>query len=122
MAGIVFLRTPDLDRIVGFYAERLGMQRWLSQPNIEILSHGNLLVGFHRSGETDRDALLTFFYPTADEVDELYRSLSDVATTEPKENGTYRIYNFFGADPDGRRFEVQAFLHKIPHVPSVGGA
>ena len=121
MAGIVFLRTPDPDRIVGFYTERLGMQRWLSQPEIEILCHGNLLVGFHRSGETDRDALLTFFYPTTDEVDELYRSLSDVATSEPKENATYRIYNFFGVDPDGRRFEVQAFLHEIPDAPGAGG-
>jgi catechol 2,3-dioxygenase-like lactoylglutathione lyase family enzyme len=114
MAGIVFVRTTNLQRIVAFYTERIGMKRWLSQPSIEILSHDNFLVGFHESTATDSDSLLTFFYESRDEVDAMYRSLADVATSEPKENTRYRIYNFFGADPDRRRFEVQTFLHELP--------
>lgn len=120
MAGIVFVRTTNLQRIVAFYTERIGMKRWLSQPSIEILSHDNLLVGFHESSAADTDSLLTFFYPSRERVDEMYRNLGDVATSEPKENSRYRIYNFFCEDPDGRRFEVQAFLQEVPPVGWAG--
>jgi catechol 2,3-dioxygenase-like lactoylglutathione lyase family enzyme len=116
MAGIVFVRTTDLDRIVSFYTSRLGMVRWVSQPHIEILSHENFLVGFSQAEASDIDTLLTFFYPSRAEVDALHDRLDDVATGAPKRNERYRIYNFFGVDPDGRRFEVQAFLHKLPKV------
>lgn len=119
MAGIVFLRTNDLDRIIKFYSERLGMSSWLSQPDIEILSHENFLVGFHRHGVADTDALLTFFFGARSDVDTMYGRLEDVAVGPPTENERYRIYNFFGKDPDGRKFEVQAFLHEIPPVDGI---
>ncbi len=82
MAGIVFLRTTDLVRIVQFYTDRLGMRRRLSQPQIDILFHDNLLVGFSHKDMTDTDARITIFYPTRGEVDYAYAELSDVATTE----------------------------------------
>lgn len=119
MAGIVFVRTIDLDRIVAFYKEQLGMDLWLSQPGIEILSHENLLVGFSRALVADVDSLLTFFYPNREDVDRVYRRVAEFATGAPKENERYRIYNFFGEDPDGRRFEVQAFLHPLPEIRPV---
>jgi len=114
--GIVFLRTAQFDTVKSFYVARVGMIVWLEQPDITILRHGNLLVGFHRQGESDLDALLTFFYDTREEVDAMYAKLTDIATTEPKENTKYRIYNFFGADPEGRKIEFQCFLHPIPAV------
>lgn len=119
MAGIVFLRTTDLARIRSFYRHEIGMEPWVSQPDIDILSHGNLLAGFVESPAADIDSLLTFFYPTREEVDAVYGRLRDRATTEPKENERYRIYNFFASDPDGRRIEFQAFLHELPPVPGV---
>ena len=121
MAGIVFLRTADLARILGFYTEEVGMEPWLSQPGIEILRHGNLLLGFQEQADAlpNTDALLTFFYPARTQVDEMYDRFAAVALDPPRENTTYRIYNFFARDPDGRRVEFQCFLHPLPRVPAL---
>ena len=59
--GIVFLRTPQFEAVKSFYIDRIGMTVWLEQPDITILRHGNLLVGFHRQPKPDLDGLLTFF-------------------------------------------------------------
>ena len=112
--GIVFLRTTRFDAVTSFYIERVGMSVWLEQPDISVLRHANLLVGFHHQPTADLDALLTFFYDSREEVDAMYTKLNDAATTEPKENARYRIYNFFGTDPEGRRIEFQCFLHPVP--------
>ncbi len=114
MAGIVFLRTADHDQIVEFYRREVGMQPWLEQPQITILRHENLLVGFQQHLEADTDALLTFFYPTREQVDLMYRRLQGCASSEPRHNQRYRIYNFFARDPDSRRIEFQCLLHQLP--------
>lgn len=114
MAGIVFLRTAQFDAVRAFYTQRVGMVVWLEQPDIVILRHGNLLVGFHRQPAPDRDGLLTFFYETRDAVDAIFDQLRDIATSEPKENARYRIYHFFATDPEGRKIEFQHFLHPVP--------
>jgi catechol 2,3-dioxygenase-like lactoylglutathione lyase family enzyme len=113
MAGIVFLKTKEFDRSVRFYRDEVGMKPWLEQPGICILRHGNLLLGFHAQPEADTQGMFTFFYRTRAEVDEMYRRLKGCATTEPKENQRYRIYHFFGKDPEGRNIECQAFLHDV---------
>ncbi len=118
LGGIVFLRTAQFETVKSFYLRRVGMAVWLEQPDISILRHGNLLVGFHRKPTSDLDALLTFFYDSREEVDAMYARLKDIATTRPKENPTYRIYNFFGVDPEGRKVEFQHFLHPIPEIPT----
>jgi len=46
----------------------------------------------------------------------MYAKFKDVATTEPRENTKYRIYNFFGRDPEGRAIEFQCFLHPLPEI------
>ena len=114
--GIVFVRTAQLDEVRAFYLERVGMSVWLEQPAISILRFGNLLVGFHQQPTADIDSLLTFFYDTREEVDAMYAQMKDMATTEPRENTKYRIYNFFGEDPEGRKTEFQAFLHPVPPI------
>lgn len=114
--GIVFLRTAQFDAVRSFYLDRVGMTVWLEQPGIAILRHGNLLVGFHRQPVADLDGIITFYYDAKDDVDAMYAKLKDMATSEPKENPTYRIYNFFGLDPEGRKIEFQHFLHPIPPV------
>jgi len=119
VAGIVFVRTSDLAGIVAFYMERVGMKRWLSQPQIEILQHENLLVGFHQSDQVDVDSLVTFFYPSREQVDEMYARFAATALGPPRENSAYDIYNFFAKDPDGRRVEFQAFLGPVPSIPAV---
>jgi catechol 2,3-dioxygenase-like lactoylglutathione lyase family enzyme len=122
MAGIVFLRTTKLDEVRTFYTERVGMTVWLEQPDIAILRHGNLLVGFHRQLQADLDGLITFFYDTRDEVDQMYVRLRDVAAAEPKENPKYRIYHFLATDPEGRKIEFQQFLHEIPPLGDAPGS
>jgi catechol-2,3-dioxygenase len=114
MAGIVFLKTEDLERTVAFYTDVVGMNVWLEQPDITILRHENLLVGFRAAERADTDALLTFFYPTRAEVDAMHERLRSVATDAPGETPRYRIYNFYARDPDGRAIEFQSFLHELP--------
>lgn len=119
MAGIVFVRTTDLAGTTAFYIERVGMRRWLAQPEIEILQHENLLVGFHQSDTADVDSLITFFYPDRQQVDAMYERFRSAALTEPQVNARYEIYNFFARDPDRRRIEFQTFLGSVPGVPPV---
>ncbi len=121
MAGIVFLKTKRLEEVRRFYVERVGMRVWLEQPGIAILQHGNLLVGFHQQDRPDLQGLLTFFYPGREQVDEVYARLEDTASSVPKVNERYRIYHFFGTDPEGRKTEFQAFLHPVePHEEATG--
>ncbi len=114
MAGIVFLRTSDLERIVHFYTTRVGMRLWIEQPLIRILRHENLLVGFKQDEEADTDALLTFFYASRPDVDHMYELLRELATGAPELNEHYRIYNFYARDPENRQIEFQCFLHELP--------
>ncbi|MBM3330601.1 VOC family protein [candidate division WOR-3 bacterium] len=113
MSGIVFLRTREFERVVAFYRERIGMTTWLEQPGIAILRHGNLLLGFNRQGVADTQGVFTFFYETRAEVDAMHGRLADVALGPPKENPEYRIYHFYGQDPEGRSVEFQQFLHPV---------
>lgn len=113
MAGLVFIRTQQQEELRRFYTRRVGMQVWLEQPRICILNHENLLVGFQEADLSDIDTLLTFFYPTREQVDSMYREFSSEAVAEPQENEAYQIYNFFARDPEGRRIEFQSFLHEI---------
>lgn len=116
MSGIVFLRTAQLDTIRRFYLEKVGMSAWLEQPDICILRHGNLLVGFHQQPEADKEGLLTFFEPGREYVDRMYEEFKTLASGPPKENPKYRIYHFFTRDPEGRKLEFQAFLHPVEPV------
>jgi len=114
MAGIFFLKTENLARILEFYTGRVGMTVWLEQPDITILRHENLLIGFQQHDTSDVAGVITFFYPGKDDVDAMYESLRDVALDHPRTNERYRIYNFFARDPDGRTIEFQHFLHELP--------
>jgi hypothetical protein len=113
MAGIVFLKTNNLRKIVEFY-KSIGSKVWLDQGDCVILQHDNFLFGFcEKQGEITKDWLLTFFYKTPQEVDALYEKMKDRAETKPHKNDKYNIYRFFSRDPEGRDLEFQAFLHEI---------
>ncbi len=117
MAGIVFLKTSDRRRVVAFYQDALGMNPWLEQPDISILRHGNLLVGFVQADNyqhQDDGSLITVFMDDRADVDRLYGVLTERAEAPPQDNLRYQIYNFYARDPEGRRFEVQTFLHDLP--------
>lgn len=119
MAGIIFFTTRDLATIKDFYLNEVGAKAWLSQPNIEILAHGNFIFGFHLQNSVSKDVMLTFFYRTNDEVDVMYQRLKNVATSPPKVSTKYNIYHFFAKDPEGRNIEFQHFLHKVPPIEGV---
>ncbi|MFX1578046.1 MAG: VOC family protein [Promethearchaeota archaeon] len=116
MAGIVFFRTTMLNEIVEFYVTDIGMRIWLEQEDCVILSHGNLLLGFCDRETPEIDGLITFFYPTKEDVDEMYDMLSHIATSEPRASEKYEIYQFFAQDPEGRVIEFQAFLRPIEPI------
>ncbi|CAB9507242.1 Inherit from NOG: glyoxalase bleomycin resistance protein dioxygenase [Seminavis robusta] len=118
--GLLFVKTKDRPGIVNFYQEKIGMKVWLEQPEITVLSHGNLLIGFHQlptdatTPVTTEGIMYTFVYPTKAEVDAMYEIFRDTtADGPPRENTKYRIYQFFAADPEGRQLEFQAFLHPL---------
>jgi hypothetical protein len=60
--------------------------------------------------------VITFFSETRDYVDMMYDILQDIATTTPAENLTYRIYQFYATDPEGRTLEFQSFLHDLKPI------
>jgi catechol-2,3-dioxygenase len=121
--GLVFVKTKDLPKIVKFYQDSIDMKVWLEQPNITILSHGNMLIGFHQQPADEvtstQEIMYTFVYPSRSEVDAMYaRFRGTTADGPPRENAKYQIYQFFAADPEGRKLEFQAFLHPLKTVSS----
>jgi hypothetical protein len=59
MAGIVFLKTNNLEKIVEFY-KSIGSQIWLDQGECIILRHDNFLFGFcEREGNVTKGWLVT---------------------------------------------------------------
>lgn len=125
LGGLVFLKTNDRRKVVDFYRQRIGMDVWLEQPDITILQHGNLLLGFHQIKAADGatagaevQGMYTFVYPSVEAVDDMYARLKDIADGPPRHNERYKIYQFFATDPEGRKLEFQAFLHALKTVSS----
>lgn len=119
--GLTFVKTRDRLGIVEFYRSQIGMEIWLEQPDITILSFGNFLIGFHHKvhEEPDLAGMYTFVYPTIEAVDDMYETFkATTADGPPRVNPTYRIYQFFASDPEGRKLEFQAFLHPLDVVSS----
>ena len=109
-----------------FYMNVVEMKAWLEQPQICILRHDNFLIGFHEAGSIDdscfrvddrkQSCLLTFYYETNEEVDEMYQKLKDTASFAPRINEKYHIYHFFAKDPEDRDIEFQRFLNPVEKV------
>lgn len=112
--GIIFYRTKKLEEISHYYQNVIGMELWLDQGACRIFRHNNLLLGFCRCSEAcDNGGFVTLFFETKEMVDALYGAFRGVAMAPPKENNTYRIYHFFMEDPEGRKVEIQHFMHPI---------
>ncbi|MEA1887435.1 MAG: VOC family protein [Bacteroidota bacterium] len=114
--GIIFYQTTNLKRLQKFYTEKVGAALWLDQGGCRIYRFGNMLFGFCQREKNETGALLTFFYPTRELVDEIYRRLKDLAEAPPKDNASYRIYHFYAKDPDGRAIEFQYFWDDIDEI------
>ena len=124
LGGLVFLKTNNREALADFYMNRIGMSIWLEQPNITILSHGNMILGFHQIPDDAQDTadlhgMYTFVYPSIEKVDKMHHRLRDIADGSPRYNERYKIYQFFARDPEGRKLEFQAFLHALTEVSSV---
>ena len=113
MSGIIFLKTQNLDQIRKFYQAKIGMTLWLDQGDCVILKHGNLMMGFCKGEEKPFGALITFFYETKEEVDEIYQAFGLDADGPPQANEKFKIYHFYARDPEGRPLEFQCFLHPL---------
>ncbi len=114
MAAIIFFRTRDLEKISSFYQTRCKMELWLDQGGCRIFRSGEQLLGFCQREEADTGGTITFFFQTRAEVDEAYQHNRDLALDLPRENPAYRIYHFYGRDPEGRSIEFQSFDHSLP--------
>ncbi|NHJ12484.1 MAG: VOC family protein [Candidatus Thorarchaeota archaeon] len=116
MAGLVFLRTGNLEGIVEFYTSRLGMRIWLEQESCTLLAHGNFILGFCESEKPETEGVITLFYEKRDNVDEMYARLQDISVSSPVTNDRYGIYQFYAKDPEGRSLEFQTFLHGLQPI------
>jgi hypothetical protein len=89
------LDTYNWQTLVDFYINRIGTKTWLEQPNITILSHGNMILDFHQIPDDQQPNLhgmFKFVYPSIERVDEMYdKKLRDIADAEPRYNERYRI-------------------------------
>lgn len=110
MAGLIFFKTNDLELVREFYIERIGMKLWHDQGQCIILRYENLLMGFCQGEKETGGPCITFLYNSRARVDEEYERLKDIATTEPDLNTRFKIYHFWGKDPEGRTLEFQHFL------------
>lgn len=79
MSGIIFLKTRNLEQIKDFYLNQLEMSIWQDQGDCLILKKGNLLLGFCQREELETAGVITFFYPSMEEVDLMYRELQERA-------------------------------------------
>ena len=113
MSGIVFKKTKDLETITDFYQNQLGMNLWLDQGECKIFEKGNLQLGFCEGDKIDKDGIITFYFSSKKEVDEIYEKKNMKILEEPKENEDFNIYQFFAEDPEGRKLEFQTFLHNV---------
>lgn len=111
MSGIVFFRTGMLEKLKEFYTETIGCTVWLEQADCVILRHGNLIFGLCKRDKVEaaKEGLITFFYDSKRAVDSMYALLKDRAESKPTANARYKIYQFFAADPEGRKLEFQWF-------------
>ncbi len=110
MSGIVFFATENHDAVVDFYAETVGADVWLEQPDCTVLKHGNLLVGFCDRDRTDDEGIVTILADDRAGVDAYHERVGAAATESPHVEETYDIYRFLAKDPDGRTVEFQTFL------------
>ncbi|MFO7791679.1 MAG: nitroreductase family protein [Candidatus Saliniplasma sp.] len=114
------MKTEDLEKIKDFYMTDIGMEEWVDQGQCIILKHGNMLLGFCEADESDTDGVITFFYRTKEQVDEMYETFEGRAESEPIERESYNIYNFFAEDVEGRTIEFQTFLHPLePYLDGI---
>jgi predicted lactoylglutathione lyase len=107
--GIVFFQSKNLEEVSKFYTEKIGCKLWLDQGGCHILQFENMLIGFCQRDHIDNQGMITFYYPSHEEVNQMYRQLKDIAQSEPKDNTNYKIYHFFAKDPEGRSIEFQYF-------------
>lgn len=111
--GIIFFASKDPVKVANFYIETIGCELWLDQGACKILKHGNRLFGFCESDHADQEAVITFFYPTKEKVDHMYKEMKDRALEPPKMNPKFHIYHFYARDPENRSIEFQFFDHEL---------
>jgi nitroreductase/predicted lactoylglutathione lyase len=102
-----------LEELKDFYIYKVGCRIWIDQEDCIILKNGNLLFGFCKRDNPDKEGLITFFCNSKEEVDAVYRKFKTTADSPPSMNEKYGIYQFFMRDPEGRKLEFQYFNHRI---------
>jgi hypothetical protein len=112
LGGIVFFQTKMQAELSKFYTEKVGCKLWMDRGGCHIFQHGNMLFGLCQREVADDLGMITFFYSSREEVDEMYEKCKDLALEKPKENDYYGIYHFYAKDLEGRNIEFQHFLEE----------
>ena len=74
MGQIIFYKTKNLPLISSFYQEQLNFKMWVDQETCHILKWNNLLLGICQSDIIEKETMITFFYKTKKEVDDIYKN------------------------------------------------
>lgn len=110
--GIVFFQTRILAELSEFYIEKIGCSLWIDQGGCQVFQFGNMLFGLCQREKADCLGMISFNFSSREEVDKMYKKLTDIAMAEPVDNSLYRIYHFYAKDPEGRNIEFQYFWDK----------
>jgi catechol 2,3-dioxygenase-like lactoylglutathione lyase family enzyme len=113
---ITWLYYEDLDSVVPFYRDVLGLelvrdQGWAKIFGVNSCSYIGLVDEKHGSVDAaeDKPVLVTL---VVEDVDGWYEHLKEQevpALTEPKHHGGIGVHSFFFEDPAGYKLEVQTF-------------
>jgi len=114
---ITWFYYSDLDAVMPFYQETLGLRLWLDQGWAKIFEIGpNAYVGLVDEAKgsvkasEDKPVLLTF---VVDDVDEWHQDLEQAGVdnlTTPTLHEDIGVYCFFLEDPAGYMIEIQKFV------------
>ena len=110
-AGITFFRVADIERSHTFYADGLGLELVLDQGGCLIyrLTESSFLGVCKRDEHPPSNVITTIVTDDVDGWHDRFTSAGGDTDGPPRDNDEYRIYHFFGTDPDGHTLEIQRF-------------
>ncbi len=118
---ITFLYYRDLEEVIPFYRDVLGLSLHTDQGWAKIFQVGEAacvgLVDETRGSMNVTEEKGVLFTLVVDDVDAWYRYMQDEGVKivrEPRFSDELGVYCFFAEDPGGYRLEIQRFMDAPP--------
>ena len=112
ICGIIFFQTKKIDELTEFYMNKVGCKLWLDQGGCKIFQFENMLFGFCQRENVDDQGMITFYYPSHEEVNQMYRQLKDIANAPQLRSKKELIRKFM----ENMRNDFTFFFVNIEHM------